>query len=50
MLVIHRPHPTKRIFKRNVPPQFKRVLNSTEIRLVNFGSATFEDEYPPALV
>ncbi|KAJ3520189.1 hypothetical protein NM688_g9198 [Phlebia brevispora] len=36
--------------KRNAPPRLKRILESTEIRLIDFGSATFEDEYHSSVV
>ncbi|KAG8925709.1 dual specificity protein kinase kns1 [Tulasnella sp. 419] len=35
--------------KRNTVRQ-KRVLNNSEVRLIDFGSATFEDEYHPTVV
>jgi serine/threonine protein kinase len=31
--------------QRNVPPRMKRILHSTDIRLIDFGSATFKEEY-----
>ncbi|KAG6332466.1 hypothetical protein ID866_6622 [Astraeus odoratus] len=36
--------------KRNPPPRTKRILQSTDIRLIDFGSATFEDEYHSTVV
>ncbi|TDL16988.1 CMGC/CLK protein kinase [Rickenella mellea] len=36
--------------KRNAPPRQKRVLSDTEIRLIDFGSATFEAEYHSTVV
>ncbi|KAL4062856.1 kinase-like domain-containing protein [Scleroderma citrinum] len=36
--------------KRNPPPRTKRILSSTDIRLIDFGSATFEDEYHSTVV
>ncbi|PFH53095.1 hypothetical protein AMATHDRAFT_1523 [Amanita thiersii Skay4041] len=36
--------------KRNAPPRTKRVLLSTDIRLIDFGSATFEQEYHSTVV
>ena len=36
--------------KRNAPPRAKKILDSTEIRLIDFGSATFEGEYHSAVV
>ncbi|TFK50088.1 kinase-like protein [Heliocybe sulcata] len=36
--------------KRNAPPKQKRILNSTEIRLIDFGSATFQEEYHSTVV
>ncbi|KAI0925908.1 hypothetical protein AcW1_008217 [Taiwanofungus camphoratus] len=36
--------------KRNAPPRIKRILDSTEIRLIDFGSATFEEEYHSSVV
>ncbi|KAF8150784.1 CMGC/CLK protein kinase [Crassisporium funariophilum] len=36
--------------KRNVPPKPKRILESTDIRLIDFGSATFEQEYHSSVV
>ncbi|KAF9453435.1 CMGC/CLK protein kinase [Macrolepiota fuliginosa MF-IS2] len=36
--------------KRNAPPKPKRILQSTEIRLIDFGSATFESEYHSTVV
>jgi dual-specificity kinase len=36
--------------QRNAPPRSKRILQSTEIRLIDFGSATFEQEYHSTVV
>ncbi|KZP31821.1 kinase-like protein [Athelia psychrophila] len=36
--------------KRNAPPRNKRILSSTDIRLIDFGSATFQDEYHSTVV
>ncbi|CAA7266941.1 unnamed protein product [Cyclocybe aegerita] len=36
--------------KRNAPPKQKRILESTDIRLIDFGSATFEQEYHSSVV
>ncbi|KAK2460905.1 hypothetical protein APHAL10511_007375 [Amanita phalloides] len=36
--------------KRNAPPRTKRILSSTDIRLIDFGSATFEQEYHSTVV
>ncbi|KAJ7039602.1 kinase-like domain-containing protein [Mycena alexandri] len=36
--------------KRNAPPKAKRILQSTDIRLIDFGSATFENEYHSTVV
>jgi len=36
--------------KRNAPLKPKRILESTEIRLIDFGSATFEQEYHSSVV
>lgn len=36
--------------KRNAPPKAKKILESTEIRLIDFGSATFEQEYHSSVV
>ncbi|KAJ7220092.1 CMGC/CLK protein kinase [Mycena pura] len=36
--------------KRNAPPKAKRILHSTDIRLIDFGSATFENEYHSTVV
>ncbi|KAJ3997175.1 CMGC/CLK protein kinase [Lentinula boryana] len=35
---------------KNAAPKSKRILNSTEIRLIDFGSATFEKEYHSQVV
>jgi len=44
--VVHVPVPGK----RNAPPKPKRILDSTDIRLIDFGSATFEQEYHSSVV
>ncbi|KIJ66685.1 hypothetical protein HYDPIDRAFT_174083 [Hydnomerulius pinastri MD-312] len=36
--------------KRNAPPRTKRILSSTDIHLIDFGSATFEEEYHSTVV
>nr|GAT61004.1 predicted protein [Mycena chlorophos] len=36
--------------KRNAPPKVKRILNNVDIRLIDFGSATFENEYHSTVV
>ncbi|EIN09846.1 CMGC/CLK protein kinase [Punctularia strigosozonata HHB-11173 SS5] len=36
--------------KRNQPPRTKRILESTDIRLIDFGSATFDNEYHSTVV
>ncbi|KAI0360089.1 CMGC/CLK protein kinase [Trametes cingulata] len=36
--------------KRGAPTRTKRILQSTDIRLIDFGSATFEDEYHSSVV
>ncbi|KAF7327448.1 hypothetical protein MKEN_00322900 [Mycena kentingensis (nom. inval.)] len=36
--------------KRNAPPKVKRILHNTDIRLIDFGSATFENEYHSTVV
>ncbi|KAF7330303.1 Dual specificity protein kinase lkh1 [Mycena venus] len=36
--------------QRNAPPKAKRILHSTDIRLIDFGSATFENEYHSTVV
>lgn len=36
--------------KRNAPSRIKRILESTDIRLIDFGSATFEEEYHSSVV
>nr|VWO95884.1 Histone acetyltransferase (EC [Ganoderma boninense] len=36
--------------KRGAPTKSKRILHSTDIRLIDFGSATFEDEYHSSVV
>jgi dual-specificity kinase len=38
------------VVQRNAPPKAKRVLEFTDIRLIDFGSATFEEEYHSAVV
>ena len=37
-------------FQRGAPTRSKRILHSTEIRLIDFGSATFEEEYHSSVV
>ncbi|KAK0235771.1 CMGC/CLK protein kinase [Armillaria gallica] len=44
--MVHVPVPGK----RNAPPKAKRILQSTDIRLIDFGSATFESEYHSTVV
>ncbi|KAI0058779.1 CMGC CLK protein kinase [Artomyces pyxidatus] len=36
--------------KRNSPPRMKRILERTDIRLIDFGSATFQEEYHSTVV
>ncbi|KAL5485801.1 LKH1 [Sanghuangporus weigelae] len=36
--------------QRGQPPRVKRILNNTDIRLIDFGSATFEEEYHSSVV
>ncbi|KAF8907315.1 CMGC/CLK protein kinase [Gymnopilus junonius] len=36
--------------KRNAPPKPKRILEHTDVRLIDFGSATFEQEYHSSVV
>ena len=36
--------------QRGAPTRNKRILQSTDIRLIDFGSATFEDEYHSSVV
>lgn len=36
--------------QRNAPLKPKRILESTDIRLIDFGSATFEQEYHSSVV
>lgn len=36
--------------QRGVPTRSKRILDSTDIRLIDFGSATFESEYHSTVV
>ncbi|KAI0077893.1 CMGC/CLK protein kinase [Panus rudis PR-1116 ss-1] len=36
--------------KRNAPTRPKRILRDTDIRLIDFGSATFEEEYHSSVV
>ena len=38
------------LMHRNVQPRAKKILESTEIRLIDFGSATFEEEYHSSVV
>ncbi|KAG9005808.1 dual specificity protein kinase kns1 [Tulasnella sp. JGI-2019a] len=35
---------------RSKQPKQKKLLNTTEVRLIDFGSATFDDEYHPTVV
>ncbi|KDQ14812.1 hypothetical protein BOTBODRAFT_329994 [Botryobasidium botryosum FD-172 SS1] len=35
---------------KRAAPQVKRILNSTEVRLIDFGSATFDNEYHSTVV
>ena len=37
-------------FQRGAPTRSKRILHSTDIRLIDFGSATFEEEYHSSVV
>ncbi|KIJ52597.1 hypothetical protein M422DRAFT_58711 [Sphaerobolus stellatus SS14] len=45
-----RPMPTNNNGRRNVAAKQRRELESTDIRLIDFGSATFEDEYHSTVV
>lgn len=36
--------------QRNAPPRTKRIVSSTDIRLIDFGSAIFEEEYHSTVV
>ncbi|KAI0806323.1 CMGC/CLK protein kinase [Irpex lacteus] len=36
--------------RRNAQPRAKKILDSTDIRLIDFGSATFEEEYHSSVV
>lgn len=38
------------LIQRNAPPKAKRILDYTDIRLIDFGSATFEEEYHSSVV
>ena len=38
------------LVQRGAPTRSKRILHSTDIRLIDFGSATFEDEYHSSVV
>ena len=38
------------LIQRGAPPRQKRIVNNTDIRLIDFGSATFEDEYHSSVV
>lgn len=40
----------KLLSQKNAAPKSKRILDSTEIRLIDFGSATFEKEYHSQVV
>ncbi|KAF9000601.1 kinase-like domain-containing protein [Cyathus striatus] len=53
ILLVHNDYRTVHVAvpgKRNAPPKPKRILQSTEIRLIDFGSATFEQEYHSTVV
>jgi len=53
ILLVHNDYKTVHVpvpGKRNAPPKAKRVLHSTDIRLIDFGSATFENEYHSTVV
>ena len=39
-----------KLLQRNAPLKPKRILESTDIRLIDFGSATFEQEYHSSVV
>ncbi|KAJ6570181.1 kinase-like domain-containing protein [Mycena vulgaris] len=53
ILLVHNDYKTVHVpvpGKRNAPPKAKRILHSTDIRLIDFGSATFENEYHSTVV
>ncbi|KAF8920201.1 kinase-like domain-containing protein [Mucidula mucida] len=53
ILLVHNDYKTASVSvpgKRNAPPKLKRILQSTDIRLIDFGSATFESEYHSTVV
>ncbi|KAF9046842.1 kinase-like protein [Hymenopellis radicata] len=53
ILLVHNDYKTASVpvpGKRNAPPKLKRILQSTDIRLIDFGSATFESEYHSTVV
>ncbi|KIL64233.1 hypothetical protein M378DRAFT_192699 [Amanita muscaria Koide BX008] len=53
ILLVHNDYRTMHIpvpGKRAAPPRTKRLLLSTDIRLIDFGSATFEQEYHSTVV
>ncbi|CAK5268627.1 unnamed protein product, partial [Mycena citricolor] len=53
ILLVHNDYKTVHVpvpGKRNAPPKMKRILHSTDIRLIDFGSATFENEYHSTVV
>ncbi|KAF7976596.1 hypothetical protein HWV62_2252 [Athelia sp. TMB] len=53
ILLVHNQYTTVPVAvpgKRNAPPRNKRILSSTDIRLIDFGSATFQDEYHSTVV
>lgn len=43
-------HTANIYLQRNAPAKPRRILQSTEIRLIDFGSATFESEYHSTVV
>ncbi|KAF5382087.1 hypothetical protein D9615_004311 [Tricholomella constricta] len=53
ILLVHNDYTTVAVpvpGKRNAPPRMKRILESTDIRLIDFGSATFDSEYHSTVV
>lgn len=46
----HEKFPLTHVFQRNTQLRTKRLLESTDIRLIDFGSATFEEEYHSSVV
>jgi len=52
ILLVHNDHTLVPVTptKRNSAPKMKRILKSTDIRLIDFGSATFESEYHSTVV